>query len=196
MKVLVACEFFGTVRDVFLARGHEAVSCDLLESESYGPHVRGDVRWLLTKGWDLMIAHPPCTYLCNSGVCHLHTRPGRWELMRQACDFFLELLNAPIPRIAVENPRQHKYAREIIGPYSQVIHPHEHGHGESKATCLWLKGLPPLMATDLVPGRVQRLHRLSPGPDRWKLRSATYPGIANAMAEQWGNTTNEQEETR
>jgi len=187
MRVLVACEFSGRVRDAFLARGHDAVSCDLLPTESPGPHIQGDVREILAEGWDLMIAHPPCTYLCNSGVSWLYRRPGRWEKMREAALFFRQLLEAPIPRICVENPIMHKYAVEIIGRrQDQVIQPWMFGHGETKATCLWLKNLPPLRPTNIVEGREQRLHRLPPSPDRWKERSRTYPGVARAMAEQWG----------
>lgn len=187
MRVLVACEYSGRVRDAFISRGHEAVGCDLLPTDSPGPHVVGDVLTVIADGWDLMVAHPPCTYLCNSGVCWLHKDPNRWARMREGAEFFKALLNAPIPRIAVENPIMHKYAKEIIGAdKTQVVHPWQHGHGESKATCLWLKGLPPLMPTNIVEGRVQRLHRLPPSENRWKLRSTTYSGIAAAMAAQWG----------
>jgi hypothetical protein len=145
-----------------------------------------------------MVAHPPCTYLSNAGVRHLHSVPSRngvlakihgperWEAMRESAAFFLALLNAPIPRVAVENPRMHKYAKALVGPYSQVIHPHEHGHGETKATCLWLRGLPSLMSTAMVTGRYPMCHKTPPSADRWKIRSRTYQGIADAMAEQWG----------
>jgi len=188
MKVLVACEFSGTVRDAFIRAGHEAVSCDLEPSESdFGPHIQGDVRNLLHGEWDLMVAHPPCTYLANSGVRWLHERPERMAAVRQGAELFRALLEAPIPRIAVENPIIHKYAVEIIGRrQDQVTQPWQHGHGETKAVCLWLKNLPPLEHTEIVEGRQPRVHYASPGPDRWKERSRFYPGIAAAMAEQWG----------
>jgi hypothetical protein len=188
MKVLIACEFSGTVRDAFAARGHDAWSCDLLPTESAGQHYVGDVRDILYDGWDLMIGHPPCTYLANSGVQWLYRREGRWEQMREGAEFFRMLLNAPIPRIAIENPIMHKYAKEIIGaPPTQTVQPWMFGHGESKATCLWLKNLPALTPTNIVSEREQRIWKLPPSTDRWKLRSVTYAGIADAMAEQWGN---------
>lgn len=188
MKVLIACEFSGTVRDAFAARGHDAWSCDLLPTESAGQHYVGDVRDILHDGWDLMIGHPPCTYLANSGVQWLYRREGRWEQMREGAEFFRMLLNAPIPRIAIENPIMHKYAKEIIGaPPTQTVQPWMFGHGESKATCLWLKNLPALTPTNIVSEREQRIWKLPPSTDRWKLRSVTYAGIADAMAEQWGN---------
>jgi len=196
MRVLVACEYSGTVRDAFRARGHIAVSCDILPTDRDGPHYQGDVRDVLGDGWDLMIAHPPCTYLTNSGVCHLHTDASRWAKLDQGAAFFKLLLDADIPRIAVENPIMHKYAKERIGnvKQTQVVQPWMFGHLEQKATCLWLKGLPPLQATNNVKDAMlalpkaqrERLHYLSPSPDRWKLRSATFQGIADAMAEQWG----------
>jgi hypothetical protein len=188
MKVLIACEFSGTVRDAFAARGHDAWSCDLLPTESAGQHYVGDVRDILYDGWDLMIGHPPCTYLANSGVQWLYRREGRWEQMREGAEFFRMLLNAPIPRIAIENPIMHRYAKEIIGaPPTQTVQPWMFGHGESKATCLWLKNLPALTPTNIVSEREQRIWKLPPSTDRWKLRSVTYAGIADAMAEQWGN---------
>lgn len=200
MRVLVACEFSGVVRDAFLARGHDAWSCDLLPSERPGPHLQSDVLEVLagSPAWDLLIAHPPCDYITNSSVQWLHRapknpKPGvlygpeRWEALNNACEFFRSLLHVGIPRIAVENPIPHKYGVERIGrKYDQLIQPYEFGHGEMKATCLWLKNLPPLMATALVPGRVQRVFHESPGPERKKNRSRTYRGIADAMAEQWG----------
>jgi hypothetical protein len=207
VKVLVACEFSGVVRDAFIARGHDAVSCDLLPTEAPGPHVQWDVLGILGDGWDLMVAHPPCTYLTNAGVRHLHSVPSRngtltrvhgearWQAMREAAAFFNSLLEAPIPRIAVENPVPHRYAREIIGPYSQLIQPWMFGHGETKGTCLWLRNLPPLEPThrkaDLFAlpeptERYARVHLTAPSPDRWKKRSVTYGGVAEAMAEQWG----------
>ena len=186
MRVLVACEFSGRVRDAFIAKGHEAVSCDLLPSDTPGPHIQGDVLPLLDQRWDMIIAHPPCTRLCNSGVCWLEKR-NLWDDMRQGAAFFKMFLDADCERIAVENPIPHKYAVAEIGrKYDQIIQPWQFGHGETKATCLWLKGLPPLQPTDIVDGREQRLHRLPPGPDRAKKRSETYQGIADAFAEQWG----------
>lgn len=197
MRVLVACEFSGIVRDAFAERGHEAWSCDLLPSERPGNHHQGYLEDFIGSGreWDLIIAHPPCTYLCNSGVRWLHAEPGRVEKMEYACAFFHLILGRDCPRICVENPIPHRYALEQIGPYSQIIQPYEFGHGETKSTCLWLKGLPnlrpshvdaPLFGGSAVAGRVARVHHESPGPDRWKNRSRTYEGIARAMAEQWG----------
>ena len=189
LDVLVACEFSGVVRDAFLALGHNAISCDLLPTESPGPHIHGDIRDVLDRGWDMMIAHPSCQYLCNSGVRWLYCRDGsldeeRWQNMREAGEFFRLLLNAPIERICVENPIPHKHAQ--LPPYSQILHPHQHGHGESKATCLWLRGLPDLKPTAIVEGRKPRVHFESPGPDRWKRRSITYTGIGDAIAKQYG----------
>jgi hypothetical protein len=184
MRVLVACEFSGIVRDEFATRGHDAWSCDLLPSERNGKHIQGDVLSHL-QGWDLMIAHPPCTRLCNSGVRWLAER-NLWAELRDACSFFITLLNAPVSRIAIENPIPHKYARELIGRYHQLIHPWLFGEPDTKATCLWLKNLPPLMATMIETGRNPKCFMESPGPGRWKERSRTYPGIAKAMAEQWG----------
>jgi hypothetical protein len=193
MKILIACEFSGTVRDAFIARGHEAVSCDILPTTSPGPHIQDDVRKHLGKGWDLIVAHPPCTFLANSGVRWLYGGKGadrdedRWRSMEDGAAFFLEMLNASSPRIAVENPIMHEHAKRIIGiEQTQTIHPWQFGHGETKATCLWLKGLPMLAPTNIVEGRAPRVHYASPSPDRWKERSATLPGIAAAMAVQWG----------
>lgn len=199
MKVLVACEFSGIVRDAFLERGHDAMSCDILETDSPGPHYKGPVEDLDLTQFDLMIAHPPCTYLTNAGVRHLHDhvtskngkRAGvygeaRWQAMREGAAFFNLLANAPIERICVENPIPHGYAREIIGKYTQLIQPWQFGHGETKATCLWLKNLPPLVPTDIVEGRYPRIHLMGKSPERSKLRSITYKGIAEAMASQWG----------
>jgi hypothetical protein len=185
VRVLVACEFSGVVRDAFIERGHEAVSCDLLPSETSGPHHQGDVLELLFDGfWDLMIAHPPCTHLAVSGA--------RWFKDKdieqaEALDFVRTLLNAPIPRIALENPVSVISSR--IRKPDQIIQPWQFGHGETKATCLWLKNLPSLVPTNVVDGRAPRVHHASPGPDRWKERSRTLPGIAVAMAEQWGSVT-------
>jgi hypothetical protein len=191
LRVLVACEYSGVVRDAFIAHGHDAVSCDLLPSDREGPHIQGNVLDVLDMGWDLMIAHPPCTYLTNSGVRWLYIdgerNEARWALMAYATAFFQTLLNAPIPRICIENPIMHKHARALIDtPYSQVIQPWQYGHGETKATCLWLKNLPLLTPTNIVSGRDGRVHKLPPSPDRWKLRSTTYTGIGAAMASQWG----------
>ena len=187
MRVLVACEYSGKVRDAFIAQGHDAISCDILSTESTGPHYQGDVFDIIDQDWDLMIAHPPCTYLTNSGVRWLHQRPERWGQLKEGAEFFKALLEADIPKIAVENPIMHKYAVDIIGRrQDQIIQPWQFGHGETKATGFWLKGLPKLQPTDIVEGREQRVHLLPPSKDRWKLRSTTYQGIADAMALQWG----------
>lgn len=187
MRVLVACEYSGVVRDAFRARGHDAVSCDLLPTEAPGPHVTGDARKLLGDGWDLLIAHPPCTRLCNSGVRWLHER-NLWGEMREAATLFLAFLNAPVPRVAVENPVMHRHARETIGRGPDfTIQPWQFGHGEVKRTCFWTRGLPPLVPTEIVEGRDPRVHFASPGADRWKERSTTLKGVAEAMADQWGN---------
>ena len=195
MRVLVACEYSGTVRDAFIRKGHSAWSCDILPTDVAGPHYQCDVMEIIDNDWDLMIAHPPCTYLTNSGVCWLHKDPLRWDKLKEGAEFFKALLQAPIPRIAVENPIMHKYARELIGQdKTQVIQPWMFGHKEQKATCLWLKGLAHLQPTNNVKTEMlklssderQRLHYLPPGPDRWKIRSTTFQGIADAMAEQWG----------
>jgi hypothetical protein len=185
MNVLVACEFSGVVRDAFTARGHVAMSCDLLPSETEGWHYQGDVRDVLGYPWDLMIAHPPCTDLAVSGARWFAEKQAdgrQWE----ALQFVRELLDAPIPMIALENPVSIISSR--IRKPTQTIQPWQFGHGEVKATCLWLKGLPALTPTNVVDGRVARVHRQAPGPDRWKERSRTLPGIAAAMAEQWGVT--------
>lgn len=167
----------------------------MLPSDKKGPHIQGDVLEILDQKWDLMIAHPPCTYLSNSGVCWLKKNPKRKAEMVKGAKFFKKLLKAPIPKIAVENPIMHKYAKEIVGrSQSQVVQPWMFGHLERKATCLWLKGLPELKPTKnvrekmlkLPKNKQQRLHYLPPSPERWKLRSTTYKGIAEAMAKQWG----------
>lgn len=182
MKVLVACEYSGRVRRAFLARGHDAWSCDMLPAEDGASrHWVGDVRALLRGHWDLMIAHPPCTHLAVSGA--------RWwkdkrQEQAEALDFVRELMAAPIERIAIENPVS--IISTAIRKPDQIIQPWMFGHGETKATCLWLKNLPKLTPTNIVEGREARVHRMSPGPDRWKDRSRTYEGIAQAMAEQWG----------
>jgi len=182
MRVLVACEFSGTVRDAFLARGHDAWSCDLLLSEgSNANHILGDVRDVLCADWDLMIAHPPCTHLAVSGARWFKDKQAE---QAEALVFVKTLLDAPIPRICLENPISIISSR--IRKPDQIIQPWMFGHGETKATCLWLKGLAPLTPTAVVEGRAARVHRASPGPDRWKERSRTMPGIAEAMADQWG----------
>jgi hypothetical protein len=184
MKVLVACEYSGTVRDAFIKAGHDAISCDLLPTDVPGPHYQGDVDDLLWSGnWDLMIAHPPCTHLAVSGARHFPAKraDGRQQA---ALDFVFKLLNAPIPKIALENPIS-IISSQIAKP-TQIIQPWQFGHGETKATCLWLKGLPPLKPTDIVEGREAKIHRMPPSAERWKLRSKTYQGIADAMAAQWG----------
>jgi hypothetical protein len=191
MRVLVACEFSGTVRRAFRERGHDAWSCDLLPAEDGSEfHIQNDALHVLyARQWDLLIFHAPCTRLSNSGVRWLAER-NLWEEMHAAANFFRTLLNAPVPKIAGENPIMHRHARAIVGePYAQIIQPWQFGHGETKATCLWLKGLPKLVPTNIVEGREARIHRMPPGPDRWKERSRTFPGIAKAMAEQWGQET-------
>lgn len=184
---MVACEFSGVVRDAFIEQGHDAVSCDILPTESEGPHIQDDILNHLNERWDMMIAHPPCTYLANSGVRWLYEVEGRWEKMKEGALFFNKLLNAKIKKICVENPIPHKYAIEIIGSkYHQIVQPWMFGHGETKATCFWLKNLPELEPTKLVEGREGRIWKIAPSEDRWKKRSITYPGIAKAMAQQWG----------
>ena len=189
-RVLVACEFSGIVRDAFRAIGCDAMSVDLLPSERPGPHIVGDATPLLRERWDLVIAHPPCTYLALSGVRWLMFGNGvvrdwdRWERMLDAADFFRACLAANAPRVAVENPIAHGRAR--LPKASQYVQPWQFGHGEIKATGLWLRGLPKLTPTEIVDGRVPRVHHMAPGPERWRERSRTFPGIAAAMAAQWG----------
>jgi hypothetical protein len=188
MRVLVACEYSGAVRNAFRALGHDAFSCDLLQSEDESDHhIQGDALIVAeAKQWDLMIAHPPCTHLAVSGA--------RWFREKQesgdqaaAIEFFLNLARLPIARIAIENPVC--IMSSIWRKPDQIIQPWHFGHGETKATCLWLKGLPHLVPTDIVPGREQRIHKMPPSANRWKERSRTYAGIAKAMAEQWGSYT-------
>ena len=181
MKVLVACEYSGKVRDAFKARGHDAWSCDLLPTDVEGQHIQGDVLDVLDQGWDLMIAHPPCTHLAVSGARWFKDK--RKEQL-ESLEFVKALLGAPIDKIALENPIS-IISTKIKKP-TQIIQPWQHGHGETKATCLWLKGLPKLEPTNVVSGRKPRIHMMPPSKDRWKLRSETYTGIAKAMAEQWG----------
>lgn len=198
MKVLVACEFSGRVRDAFIKRGHDAISCDILETESPGPHYVGDVRDLLSQDWDLIIAFPPCTYLAQSGVQWLKKVDGRWDQMIKAVEFFNLFLDHSCQRICIENPVMHGYARERLSKqtaYAQKVQPFHHGHPERKGTCLWLKGLPLLRASNNVSEQMigmhssekARVHWEAPGKDRQKNRSRTYLGIAEAMAEQWGS---------
>lgn len=196
-RVLVGCEFSGTVRDAFLRAGHDAWSCDLLPDErGSNRHIVGDVREVMHWGWDLLcVMHPPCTRLCNSGVRWLsspppgRTRDEMWADLDAAAALFSDCWNAPVDRVAVENPVMHKHAKARIRNYeppAQSVQPWQFGHGETKRTCLWLRNLPPLEPTDIVEGREARVHRMPPGPDRWKERSRFFPGIANAMADQWG----------
>ena len=182
MRVLIACEFSGVVRNAFRARGHDAWSCDLLPSESPGNHYQCTVHEVIHQPWDLMIAHPPCTHLAVSGARWFRQKTTEQE---QALSFVRYLLRADIPRIALENPVSVISSR--IRKPDQIIQPWQFGHGEVKATCLWLKGLPKLTPTNIVEGREARVHKMPPGPDRWKERSRTLPGIARAMAEQWGS---------
>jgi hypothetical protein len=210
MRVLVACEESQAVCIAFREKGHEAFSCDIQPCSGGHPewHIQDDVLNHLNENWDAMVGHPVCRYLANSGVQHLYNKDSsinseRWELMKQAAAFFLKLYNAPIPKIAIENPIMHKYAKEIIGiKQTQIIQPWMFGHPEQKATCLWLKGLPKLYPTSTslecqnnrthskmmkLPKRErERLHYLPPSQDRAKIRSKTFAGIAQAMADQWG----------
>lgn len=197
MKVLVACEFSGTVRRAFSNVGHDAWSCDLLPAEDgSNRHIVGDARDLLNEGWDLlMVAHPPCTRLCNSGVRWLSSPPpGKsaaqmQDELRAAAALFSAFWNAPIARICIENPVMHRHAKALISnyqPFAQSVQPWQFGHGETKRTCFWLKNLPPLVPSNIVEGREARVHHMPPGPDRWRERSRFFTGIAEAMAAQWG----------
>ena len=183
MRVLVACEYSGRVRDAFIALGHDAMSCDLLATDLPGPHYQGDVFDVTDYPWDLMIAHPPCTDLSVSGARHFAAKKldGRQQA---SVSFFMKLAKLDIPKIAIENPVC--IMSSLYRKPDQIIQPWQYGHGETKSTCLWLKGLNNLMATSIVDGRSDRIHKLPPSPDRWKIRSTTYQGIADAMAEQWG----------
>lgn len=215
MRVLIACEHTGTVRRAFAAAGHDAWSCDVLPADDGSlQHLVGDVLFWLRAGWDLLIAHPPCTRLANSGVRWLHNpprqlpashytlterveyqlldRPGRiafmWRSLERDAAFFAALWNAPVPHVCIENPIMSGHAKSRIAGYrppAQSLQPWQFGHGECKRVCLWLRGLPPLVPTRLVTGRAQRVHRMSPGPNRWKERSRFFDGIAAAMAAQW-----------
>ncbi len=182
MRVLVACEYSGRVRDAFIRAGHDAMSCDLLPTDLPGPHYQGDVRAILGEGWDLMIAHPPCTHLAVSGARHFAAKQAS-GVQEQALEFVRTLLNAPIDRIALENPVSIISSR--IRKPDQVIQPWQFGHGETKTTCLWLKNLQKLRPTNIVEGREPKVHYMPPSADRWKKRSTTYQGIADAMAAQW-----------
>lgn len=196
MKVLIACEYSGTVRDAFIALGHDAMSCDLLPTDRPGPHYQGDVFDVIGDGWDLMIAHPPCTYLCSSGLHWNKRHSEREQKTADALAFVQALMDAPIARIAIENPIGR--IGTAIRKADQIIQPYQFGHDASKQTALWLKNLAPLTLTQLIAPRIvagkarwsnqtdSGQNRLSPSPDRWKLRSTTFQGIANAMADQWG----------
>ncbi len=202
MRVLVGCEYSGIVRDAFTAKGHDAWSCDLLPTESPGNHIQDDVLNHLDEKWDLAIFHPTCTYLTNAGVRHLHSVPSkngvvtkvhgqaRMLEMEKACDFFIKLWNCPIPKIAIENPIPHKYAKAFIGMYDQLVRPWMFGNPETKAICLWLKNLPKLKIDSskflFKADRKHLVHMCPPSKDRWKIRSRFFPEIAKAMAEQWG----------
>ena len=187
MRVLVACEYSGRVRDAFLRQGHYAMSVDLLESESnFGDHYKGDVRAVLSANWDLLVAHPPCTNLAVSGARHF-ARKRALGVIDRDLDFVRFLMNCDIPRIAIENPVS--LISSAIRKPEQIIQPWMFGHGETKATCLWLKGLPKLTPTDIVDGRENKVHRMPPSADRWKNRSRTFLGIAEAMATQWGRVS-------
>ena len=183
MKVLIACEYSGRVRDAFIALGHDAMSCDLLPTDAPGPHYQGDVFDVVDYPWDLMIAHPPCTDLSVSGARHFAAKKldGRQQA---SVSFFMKIAKLDIPKMAIENPVC--IMSSLYRKPDQIIQPWQHGHGETKSTCLWLKGLNILAPTDIVEGRSDRIHKLPPGPDRWKIRSTTYQGIADAMAMQWG----------
>jgi hypothetical protein len=181
MKILVACEFSGIVRDAFIEKGHDVISCDLLPTESPGPHYQGNVFDIINDGFDMMIAHPPCTHLAVSGARWFRDKQDE---QAEAIEFFMRLVNADINKIMIENPisiMSTKYKKP-----DQIIQPWQFGHGETKATCLWLKNLPRLKPTEIVDGRESRVHKMPPSPDRWKLRSKTFVGIAEAMANQWG----------
>lgn len=184
MKILVACEYSGRVREAFRKLGHDAWSCDIIPSDDNSPfHIQDDVLKHLDDGWDLMVAHPPCTDLAVSGARYFPAKIADGRQQR-ALDFVQTLLNADIPMIALENPVS-VISTKIRKP-DQIVQPWMFGHGETKATCLWLKNLPKLMPTNIVDGRESRVHKMSPGPNRWKLRSVTFQGIADAMAAQWG----------
>ena len=184
MRVIVACEYSGRVREAFRKLGHDAWSCDILESEDDSEfHIQTRIEDIINDGWDLMIAHPPCTHLAVSGARHFKAKQES-GVQQEALEFVRLLLEADIPKIALENPIS-IISSKIRKP-DQIIQPWQFGHGETKATCLWLKGLPKLVPTNIVEGREQRIHKMPPSPTRWKERSRTYQGIADAMARQWG----------
>jgi hypothetical protein len=197
MKILIACEYSGTVRDAFLKLGHNAMSCDFLPTDALGPHYQGNMFDIINQGWDLMIAFPPCTYLCSSGLHWNKRTPGRQEKTDEAVEFVRSILNANVGKIAVENPIG-CISSQIRKP-DQIIQPWEYGENASKSTCLWLKNLPPLFPTKIIHPRIVNgkprydnqtdsgQNKLGPSDDRWKIRSKTYQGIADAMAQQWGN---------
>jgi len=207
MKVLVACEYSGRVRDAFKKKGHFAMSCDILPSDVPGKHYQGSVIDIIKEGWDIMIAHPPCTFLSNSGAKHLYKgmkkengrNEKRWKAMELGAYFFRDLWIAPIPKICIENPIMLGYAKKLIGAdYTQIIQPYDFGEDASKSTCLWLNGLMPLRPTRRIGGRIANgverwsnqtdsgQNRLGPSKDRWRKRAVTYQGIADAFADQWG----------
>ena len=181
MKVLIACEYSGRVRNAFIAQGHDAISCDLLPTDSPGPHYQGNVEDILSDGYDLMVAHPPCTHLAVSGSRHFWRKEKE---QKDALDFVRLLMDAPIDRWCIENPVS--VISSAIRQPDCIIQPWEHGHGECKTTCLWLKNLPKLKPSNIVEGREQKIHMVPPGPNRWKIRSTTYEGVALAMGQQWG----------
>lgn len=199
LSVLVACEYSGRVSGAFRDRGFEAWSCDLLPTDAFPRwHIQGDALDAInSRPWDLVIAHPPCTYMTNSGVCHLHTDESRWAKLDEAAAFFRAIWDCSAPRVVIENPVMHRYAKKRIGglQQAQTIQPYHFGHMEQKATCLWIRGVPKLRHTSdlkaetmaLPSNQRQRLHYLPPSENRWKLRSTTYQGIADAMARQWGD---------
>lgn len=187
MRVLVACEYSGTVRDAFIRCGHDAMSCDILPTDYPGPHYQGSLFDVIDYPWDIAIFHPPCTHLAVSGSRHFEAK--RMDGRQQAAvSFFMSIVrrSAHIPNVAIENPVC--IMSGLWRKPDQIIQPWQFGHGETKATCLWLKGLSPLVPTNVVDGRDDRIHKMPPSPDRWKLRSTTYQGIADAMASQWGRT--------
>jgi len=191
MRILIACERSGVVRDAFIKRGHDAVSCDLVDSEAPGPHVTGDALELArSEAWDMMLAFPPCTHLCSSGARWFPAKRADGRQQR-GLQFVRDLMAVPIERIAIENPVG-IISTQIRKP-DQIIQPWQYGHGEVKATCFWLRGLPALVPTNVVEGREARVHRAPPSPDRWKLRSRTLPGVAAAMAAQWTIAIEEEE---
>lgn len=184
MKILIACEYSGTVREAFSKLGHDAWSCDILETEIPGNHLQCDVREILGDGWDMMIAHPPCTHLAVSGARWFKDKKVE---QAEALEFVRLLLNAPIQKIALENPIS--IISSHIRKPDQIIQPWQYGHGETKATCLWLQNLPKLQPTNIVEGKEQRIWKMPPGENRWKERSRTFEGIAQAMAKQWGKSS-------